>query len=415
MCAKSPVPIVEERQQAVPLSYHIACKQINLVDVERAKELLKGRKKRKPKKDHRGKRGKDRKRGQNHHATTHIDLFKMMRYKHWPYLYFTFSRAKTENLAYALKHWLHKSLLNEEEQRRLNEMVDDFKQQPGGSEALQPSVEEVLKHGVAFHHAGVHVLIKNLVESLYEQRLIKVLYCTGTFALGINMPAKSAVFDSLERYDGSGMIPLPTREFMQMAGRAGRRGLDKTGMVVIRMNDDEYMRFYPQIKGYLSAKYEPVDSRFSLSFNSVVNLLQRNPPERIRDLVEMSFLSWRRQNQAQREREEAEQLGYSYKSWYSIILPIVLSDEPKRELRDVWIEPIKWKNQTWHEFQARVDFLKNYGYIGQDGSFFAGARVLTNFQIQEVFVTELFLLGLFENLTDGELFGIFCGLVVEFA
>ena len=73
---KSPVPIVEERQQVVPLSYHIACKQINLVDVERAKELLKGRKKRKPKKDHRGKRGKDRKRGQNHHATTHIDLFK---------------------------------------------------------------------------------------------------------------------------------------------------------------------------------------------------------------------------------------------------------------------------------------------------------------------------------------------------
>ena len=60
-CAQSPVPIVEERQQAVPLSYHIACKQINLVDVERAKELLKGRKKRKPKKDHRGKR-KDRKR-----------------------------------------------------------------------------------------------------------------------------------------------------------------------------------------------------------------------------------------------------------------------------------------------------------------------------------------------------------------
>ena len=142
----------------------------------------------------------------------------MMRYKHSPIYILHSLVPKLRNLAYALKHWLHKSLLNEEEQRRLNEMVDDFKQQPGGSEALQPSVEEVLKHGVAFHHAGVHVLIKNLVESLYEQRLIKVLYCTGTFALGINMPAKSAVFDSLERYDGSGMIPLPTRGLCRWRG-----------------------------------------------------------------------------------------------------------------------------------------------------------------------------------------------------
>lgn len=410
---KSPVPIVEERQRAVPLSYHIACKQTNLVDVERAKELLKNNRKRKPKKDHFAKRGKDRKRAQNHHATTHIDLFKMMRHKHWPYLYFTFSRAKTENLAFALKSWLHKSLLTEDEQSRLNVVVDDFKQQPGGAEALQPSVEEVLKHGVAFHHAGVHVLIKNLIESLYEQRLIKVLYCTGTFALGINMPAKSAVFDSLERYDGSGMIPLPTREFMQMAGRAGRRGLDQTGMVVIRMNDDEYMDFYPQIKGYLSAKYEPVDSRFSLSFNSVVNLLQRNPPERIRDLVEMSFLSWRRQNQAQREREEAEQLELQLQELVQHHSPHRTQRRTQNEITKRVDRANQMENQTWQEFQARVDFLKNYGYIGEDGSFFAGARVLTNFQIQEIFVTELFLLGLFENLTDGELFGLFCGLVVE--
>ena len=116
---------------------------------------------------------------------------------------------------------------------------------------------------MAFHHAGVHVLIKNLVESLYERRLIKVLYCTGTFALGINMPAKSAVFDSLERYDGIGMIPLPTREFMQMAGRAGRRGLDDKGLVVMRINDDEYMDFYPQIKGY----YPLVMNQWTLDFH----------------------------------------------------------------------------------------------------------------------------------------------------
>ena len=200
---------VEEKKRAVPLSYSVACRQVGMVSVERAKELLKGRR-RKNKKNQRFQKGK---RKHNQHATSHLDVFKLMRNKHWPYLYFTFSRAKTENLAYGLKHWLHKSLLNEDEQREVETFLANFKRQPGGEEALQDSVEEVLQYGVAFHHAGVHVLIKNLVESLYERRLIKVLYCTGTFALGINMPAKSAVFDSLERYDGTGMIPLPTREF----------------------------------------------------------------------------------------------------------------------------------------------------------------------------------------------------------
>ena len=99
--------------------------------------------------------------------------------KQWPYLYFTFSRAKTENLSYALKHWLHNSLLSEEELDKMQVIVDQFLQMPGGQEALQENVLELLQYGVAFHHAGVHVLIKHLVETLYEQRLIKALVLYG--------------------------------------------------------------------------------------------------------------------------------------------------------------------------------------------------------------------------------------------
>lgn len=422
---KRPVPVVEERKRAVPLTYSVATKQTGLVGVDKAKSLLQGKKKRKEKDTfHKGKKGKKGKGGQfggkgrrkkfDRNATTHIDVFKMMRsQKQWPYLYFTFSRAKTENLSYALKHWLHKTLLSEEEQERMQTVVDRFMKMPGGEEALSEHVLELLQYGVAFHHAGVHVLIKHLVETLYEQRLIKALYCTGTFALGINMPAKATVFDSLERYDGSGMIPLPTREFMQMAGRAGRRGLDKTGLVVMRMNDDEYMDFYGQIKGYLSASYEPVDSRFSLSFNSVVNLLHRNPKDRIRELVEMSFLSWRRQLQAQRERDEAERLEDQLNQLIELHSPHKTQKKTRKEINRRVHRAQNMENQTWAEFESRVNFLKRHRYIGEDGSFYAGANILMCFQIQEVFVTELFMLGLLEGLTDGQLFGLFCGLVVE--
>ena len=413
---KRPVPVVEERTRAVPLRYSVATRQTGLVSVDKAKALLKDRKKRK--KDKGARRGKGKQGGgrrqHNRHATTHIDVFKMMRsQKQWPYLYFTFSRAKTENLSHALKHWLHETLLSEEELEKMQDVIQHFLQLPGGEEALQEPVLELLRYGVAFHHAGVHVLIKHLVETLYEQRLIKALYCTGTFALGINMPAKATVFDSLERYNGSGMIPLPTREFMQMAGRAGRRGLDKTGLVVMRINDDEYMDFHDQIKGYLSASYEPVDSRFSLSFNSVVNLLHRNPQERIRELVEMSFLSWRRQLKAQREREEAEKLQEQLEQLVELHSPNKAQKKTRKEINRRVHRAQNMENQTWAEFETRVNFLKQYRYIGEDGTFYAGAKIVMCFQIQEIFVTELFMLGMLEGLEDAELFGLFCGLVVE--
>ena len=404
---QSPVRVIEEYKRAVPLGYEIACKQIGLVSVEKARTLLKNKKKKKTP-DFKNRRKF------NKADTTHIDVFKMMRNDHWPYLYFTFSRAKTENLAFALKHWLHKSLLNKEEQELMDEALEKFQDDPNNANSLTNEVAGVLAMGVAFHHAGVHVLIKNLVEELYEKRLIKVLYCTGTFALGINMPAKSAVFDSLERYDGNGMIPLPTREFMQMAGRAGRRGLDKEGHVVIRMNEDEYMTFYPQLKGYLSSKYEPVDSRFSLSFNSVVNLLHRNPPERIRELVELSFLSWRRQIMARKAIEEAEKLEKMLEE-----LPFQdnyrkgSQKKTRKAISRHFSDAKEMENKTWEEFEQRVKFLKKYEYIGSEGQFYAGAKALMYFQIQEVFVSELFLLGILNQLTDGQLFGVFCGLVAE--
>lgn len=405
---KRKVHVIEEHKRAVPLSYKIACKQTGLISVGKSKEFFKNRKS-KPKQQLSKKKV-------DSNSTSHLDVFRMMKGHYWPYLYFTFSRAKTENLAFGLKHWLRQTLLSEEEQEQMDLHIKAFKQSVGAEGALQENLEEVLRMGVAFHHAGVHVLLKNLVEELYEKRLIKVLYCTGTFALGINMPAKSAVFDSLERFDGTGMIPLPTREFMQMAGRAGRRGLDESGTVVIRMNQDEYEEYAQQIHGYLSASYEPVISRFSLSFNSVVNLLYRNPSDRIRELVELSFLSWRRQIQAKKEREQAEELQKSLELLLAQHSHPHQKNSSKKARKEIFRKVTlaeEIENKTWNEFQQRVEFLQKYEYIGKEGQFYAGAKVLMFFQIQEIFVTELFLQGILENLSDGLLFGLFCALVSD--
>ncbi|MEC8276222.1 MAG: DEAD/DEAH box helicase, partial [Myxococcota bacterium] len=261
------VSVVKEHQRAVPLSYWICTKETGIANQKAVRQAWKSSGRTQSKQNYKRNRRRKGQGGRRDRSseTTHIDVFKAMGKGHRPYLYFVFSRARAEDLARHLGRWLRNPLTNDSERVATQKHLQSFLKQPGAETALTPDLEHIYLQGVAFHHAGLHVMLKGLVEQLYEAKLIKVLYCTGTFALGINMPARAAVFDSLKRYDGYGLIPLPTREFMQMAGRAGRRGLDSEGTVVMRMDLGDFGEFDPQIKGYLEADYEPVHSRFSLS------------------------------------------------------------------------------------------------------------------------------------------------------
>ena len=91
----------------------------------------------------------------------------------------------------------------------------------------------VIFTGIAVHHSGVLPLMKEVTEMLFEKGLIKLLLATETFAMGINMPTRTVVFDATEKFDGNCKRLLTTSEYIQMAGRAGRRGKDETGTVII--------------------------------------------------------------------------------------------------------------------------------------------------------------------------------------
>ena len=84
-------------------------------------------------------------------------------------------------------------------------------------------MRELVTHGVAFHHAGILPTLKEVIERLFTSGLVKMLFCTETFALGINMPAATVILDSVEKYHGTHFGYLRARGYQQMAGRAGRR------------------------------------------------------------------------------------------------------------------------------------------------------------------------------------------------
>ncbi|MEZ4238982.1 MAG: DEAD/DEAH box helicase [Myxococcota bacterium] len=326
--------------------------------------------------------------------TTRIDRFRILAERDWlPYLYFVFSRRDTEILARSLARTVNGTLLSPEEraaaEARLLQAVAEL------GPALDDELLALYRAGIAFHHAGLHVQLKSLVEELYEAKLLKVLYCTSTFALGINMPARSVVFDGLMKYDGRRVAPLPTRGFMQKAGRAGRRGMDEVGHVVIRMDLDEYDELESVLKRYGRGAYEPVRSSFNLSFHSVLNLLEQHDhdPQRIREIVDKSFLTWH--------------------ATHTLATADLGEDAPKKRRARAEVAAKRAKTRTWDEFRAKVGYLQGIGYLDDDLVFNAGARILRHLQISEVFVTELVLSGLLEDLSPPRLFGVLCGLTNE--
>ncbi|MBI4115547.1 MAG: hypothetical protein HY447_03120 [Candidatus Omnitrophica bacterium] len=116
--------------------------------------------------------------------------------------------------------------------------------------------------------------LKEVIEQLFTSRLIKLIFTTETFALGINMPARSVVFDELEKFYGSRFKNLTTRDFYQMAGRAGRRGMDEKGFVYIRIHPQDIP--YHEVERILYGRTEPIRSQFNATYATLLNLYREH-------------------------------------------------------------------------------------------------------------------------------------------
>ncbi|WP_353809915.1 DEAD/DEAH box helicase [Agromyces sp. SYSU T00194] len=145
---------------------------------------------------------------------------------------------------------------------------------------------EGLQRGVASHHAGLLPAFKEVVEDLFQQKLLKVVFATETLALGINMPARTVVLEKLEKFNGEARVPITPGEYTQLTGRAGRRGIDVEGHSVIQWTDG----MDPQAVASLASRRSyPLNSSFRPTYNMAVNLIDRFGRDRTREILESSF------------------------------------------------------------------------------------------------------------------------------
>ncbi|WP_454933037.1 DEAD/DEAH box helicase [Actinomyces oris] len=169
-----------------------------------------------------------------------------------------------------------------------------------------------LERGVAAHHAGLLPVFKETVEELFSAGLVKVVYATETLALGINMPARTVVLESLRKWNGSAHVTLSPGEYTQLTGRAGRRGIDVEGHAVVLAADDVEPA---TVSSLASRRTYPLVSAFRPTYNMAVNLLERMPRTRVREVLEQSFAQFQADRgvvelaaQARRKRHSLEGL-----------------------------------------------------------------------------------------------------------
>jgi superfamily II RNA helicase len=165
-------------------------------------------------------------------------------------------------------------------------------------------IRDLLKRGIAFHHSGLLPILKEIVEIVFSMGLVKVLFCTETFAVGINMPTRTVVFLDLKKPGDAGYFrPLRIDEYTQMAGRAGRRGLDEKGVVIYMPMRDPITP--AEMSGILTGSREALNSRMNFHYEFILRTWLTDYSDDFRSkIVRMSY--WTRQRQVAVERLKAQ-------------------------------------------------------------------------------------------------------------
>jgi superfamily II RNA helicase len=204
-----------------------------------------------------------------------------------PALYFVFSRRDCEHLA---RRHGGMDLLTEEGREEILAIFDDLAKRYEVADAPRTrELRRLASRGVLYHHAGMLPIDKEIVERLFTTGRVRLLFATETFALGVNMPARTVCFHTLTKFDGTDVRILSTRDYWQMAGRAGRQGIDRVGHVFAILSDRRVGR--RDVERLQSGVSEPVRSRFNLDYSSILNLYSRIG-DRVADAWRRSFARW---------------------------------------------------------------------------------------------------------------------------
>lgn len=203
-------------------------------------------------------------------------------------IFFSFSKKNCEYYAETIMI----SLVNHEEIKKIELLFDKYMHKYKKQYEMldqYKTVKKLLTKGIAFHHSGLLPILKEIIEIIFHEGLLKVLFATETFAVGVNMPTRTVIFTELEKFTDQQRRLLNTGEYKQMSGRAGRRGIDIKGNVIIlpiyNLPDDQTLRIL------LTGKVPSIESQFKIDYQFYLKTLQSCSTDIITFLDNSLYLS----------------------------------------------------------------------------------------------------------------------------
>lgn len=260
-----------------------------------------------------------------------------------PVIVFVFSKKRCEEYVDTLTN---RDLNNHQEKSEVHVVIEKAVARLKKEDRLLPQIgrmREMLSRGLAVHHGGLLPIIKEIVEILFQRGLVKVLFATETFAMGVNMPAKSVVFSGTQKHDGRNFRDLLPGEYTQCSGRAGRRGLDVTGTVIILSRSE--LPDTASLRHMIMGPSSKLISQFRLTYNMILNLL-RVETLRIEDMIKRSFSENVNQTLVPQHEEKIK----SFEEKLSAL---------KKEMSDVDLKEIKsclLSSESFKEYTKKMHF-----------------------------------------------------------
>ncbi len=354
-----PIKIIKEYNRPVPLSFYFQADNnifSNFSHLQKSELLLSDSEKLKKKKYE----------SLIHPKPNRTDtLFKKLREQNLlPCIYFAFSRKRTEIFAQELATF---NFLTKEERKQITNLYSQLLAKFGlENETTSVFLYDLIKRGVAFHHAGLLPTLKEVIERLFTSKLLKVIFTTETFALGVNMPARTVVFDDIRKIYGRFYRNLKTRDFYQMAGRAGRRGIDKEGYVFVKVNP--WRVTGEELEDTIYGDTEIIQSQLRSNYATILNLYQ-DMKEKIYDIYPLSFHSFQSKMQS--------------------------------------------KEQAIRLLKNKINLLKELEYITPNKELSWKGKLASHMYSYELQTGQLYEEGFLENLNQKELAIVICALVYE--
>jgi superfamily II RNA helicase len=383
-----PIVAIQHPVRPVPLEYFLVDPQ---GDIMRAQEMVK--------------KGhallKDDGRGHRHRRRHGPDVGRLLlqlQVRHWlPTIYFIFSRAGCEAV---LRRCLRDGIRFidgagvDAVEAAIDKTLGDYPSIAPESE-LNRLIFDGLRQGLGIHHAGMLAPLKRLTEVLFERGLVQVVFATETMSLGIHMPAKTVVIENLRKRSDYGFRTLRVGELTQMAGRAGRRGIDSKGTCLVVVEGREALN---EALHLIKGEPEPIESRFKIGYSSAAMLIQSlHDPQAIRKTIERSFGQFQNRQrirllEAERERfsRRREVRGkHSQQAWPTL----------ERRARELAL----LQDSYWDEFLRITMILQHFGYLKAGELSPEGRLVATLRHDNELLVARVVFSGVLDGLTPAEL------------